>query len=432
MKKKVYVLGAYGLIGSACVRHLLHAGFDVTGVGRSLGKGLQSNNRINWCIADIARASVSDWSEMLKEADIVVNAAGALQDGGRDNLEAIHVTLIENITRALEGRDVQFIQISAAGATEQASTSFMQSKARGDRILINSHLNWQIFRPSLVISRDAYGGTALLRAAAAFPLINFQIFPDTPIQTVSIDDVTYAVVKAANGVIPAGTIADLTEEDSHRFDELKAAFRQWLGLPAWTINVKIPDAITRLLGKCADLAGLLGWRAPLRTNALKSLQDGIIADADSWQKTGNPPCRSLEDTLSAMPATVQERWFARLYMMLPLAIGILSLFWIASGAIGLYALNDAGHILVDRGMSSEAGTFLVIIGAVADIALGTAVLARRFSKYACLGMIAVSAGYLISSLATAPDLWLDPLGPLVKVVPSIILTLFTLSILDDR
>lgn len=432
MKKKVYVLGAYGLIGSACVRHLLHAGFDVTGVGRSLKKGLQSNNRIEWCITDIARASVSDWSEMLKEADIVVNAAGALQDGGRDNLEAIHVTLIENITRALEGRDVQFIQISAAGATEQASTSFMQSKARGDRILINSQIPWQIFRPSLVISRDAYGGTALLRAAAAFPLINFQIFPETPIQTVSIDDVTYAVVKAANGAIRSGTIADLTEPNSHRFDDLKTAFRQWLGLPAWTINVKIPDAITRLLGKCADLAGLLGWRAPLRTNALKSLQDGITADADSWQKTGNPPCRSLDDTLSAMPATVQERWFARLYLMLPLAIGILSLFWIASGTIGFYALNDARHILVDRGMSPEAGTFLVIIGAVADIVLGTAVLVRRFSKYACLGMIAVSAGYLVSSLATAPDLWLDPLGPLVKVVPSIILTLFTLGILDDR
>ncbi len=432
MTKKVYVLGAYGLIGSACVRSLLRSGFDVTGVGRSLKKAQQSNSQIKWCIADIAKASVADWSEMLADADIVVNAAGALQDGATDNLEAIHVTLIDNITRALAGRDVQFIQISAVGANAQASTSFMQSKARGDRILMDSPIPWQIFRPSLVISRDAYGGTALLRAAAAFPLINFQIFPETRIQTVSIDDLTYAIVKAANGVIPKGTIADITEQGSHSFDELKSAFRQWLGLPAWKLKIRVPGCLTRLVGKCADLAGLLGWRAPLRTNALKSLQDGIIGDANSWLKTGNPPFRSLEDTLTAMPSTLQERWFARLYMMLPVSICILSLFWLASGAIGFYALSDARQILSDRGMPAEAATLLVVMGSIADIVLGTGILVRRFSKYACFGMIALSAGYLISSLATAPDLWLDPLGPLVKVVPSIILTLFTLSILDER
>ena len=119
-------------------------------------------------------------------------------------------------------------------------------------------------------------------------------------------------------------------------------------------------------------------------------------------------------------------------MMLPLSICILSLFWLASGAIGFYALSDARQILSDRGMPTEAATFLVVMGSIADIVLGTGILVRRFSKYACFGMIALSAGYLISSLATAPDLWLDPLGPLVKVVPSIILTLFTLSILDER
>ncbi|MBA8853568.1 hypothetical protein FHW20_004551 [Ochrobactrum intermedium] len=36
-------------------------------------------------------------------------------------------------------------------------------------------------------------------------------------------------------------------------------------------------------------------------------------------------------------------------------------------------------------------------------------------------MIVLSACYLFGGLAVAPDLWLDPLGPMVKVVPSIVL-----------
>lgn len=432
MTKKVYVLGAYGLIGSACVNRLLTAGFEVIGVGRSLEKGLRSNRQIEWRITDISKNSPQSWGDILGDADVIVNAAGALQDGPRDNLEAIHVKLMENITLALEDRNVTFIQISAAGAEENSSTEFMRTKARGDKILMASKLQWQIFRPSLVLSRDAYGGTALLRAAAAFPLINFQIFPQAQVQTVSVEDVSHAVAKAANGLIPSGTIADLTEPNSQSFDELKCRFRDWLGFPKWRVNVPVPRWIVYGIGKLADFAGLLGWRSPLRTNSLRSLEDGITANARSWKKTGNLPCRSLEDTLAAMPATLQERWFSRLYLMLPLSVCGLALFWLASGAIGLFALGDALEVLVSRGMSTELSMALVVVGAIADILLGLAVLMRQFSRMACIGMITLSVAYLLSSLATAPDLWLDPLGPLVKVIPSIILAVFTMSILDER
>lgn len=432
MTKKVYVLGAYGLIGSACVNRLLTAGFEVIGVGRSLEKGLRSNRQIEWRIADISKTSQQSWGDILGDADVIVNAAGALQDGPRDNLEAIHVKLVENITRALDGRNVTFIQISAAGADENSSTEFMRTKARGDKILMASKLHWLIFRPSLVLSRDAYGGTALLRAAAAFPLINFQIFPQSKVQTVSVEDVSHAVAKATNGLIPRGTVADLTEPNSQSFGELKQRFRDWLGFPEWRVNVPVPRWTVYSIGKIADFAGLLGWRSPLRTSSLRSLEQGITANAHSWQQTGNLPFRSLEDTLAAMPATLQERWFSRLYLMLPLSVCGLALFWLASGAIGLFALDDALEVLVSRGISTELSMALVVVGAIADIFLGLAVLMRQFSRLACIGMISLSVAYLLSSLVTAPDLWLDPLGPLVKVIPSIILAVFTMSILDER
>lgn len=432
MTMKVYVLGAYGLIGSACVDQLLRNGFTVVGVGRSRRNAHKCNRKITWHFSDISKTSVNEWAELLSDADVIVNAAGALQDGARDNLDAIHVTLIENITRAIEGRDVTFIQISAAGVNENAPTEFMRSKARGDNVLRNSPLSWQIFRPTLVISRDAYGGTAILRAAAAFPFVNLQIFPKTQVQTVSIDDVANAVCSAAKGLLPPCTVTDLTEENSQSFDELKRKIRLWLGLPSWRYTLPIPNFAVWLLGLLADCAGALGWRSPLRTNALKSLENGIAGDAKTWQYHKHLSCRPLEETLSSMPATIQERWFAKLYLMLPLCIVSLSLFWLLSGIIGLYAISDAQQVLSERGMPPSLSTFLVVVGAFADIALGTLVLFRRLGRLACLGMIALSAAYLVSSLFTAPDLWLDPLGPMVKVVPSIVLVIVTLGILDER
>ena len=47
-------------------------------------------------------------------------------------------------------------------------------------------------------------------------------------------------------------------------------------------------------------------------------------------------------------------------------------------------------------------------------------------------MVLLSPAYLVAATALTPTLWLDPLGPLVKVVPSIVLALVALAILDER
>ena len=47
-------------------------------------------------------------------------------------------------------------------------------------------------------------------------------------------------------------------------------------------------------------------------------------------------------------------------------------------------------------------------------------------------MLFVTLAYLVAGTILTPQLWLDPLGPLLKIVPILIATLFTLAIVDDR
>ncbi len=178
-RPKALVLGGYGLIGSATMRALSQAGFHTIGLGRSRTAAQASDRQADWIIRDIPAISVSEWKTILADVDVVVNAAGALQDGGRDDLKAIHVTAITTLLAALEGADIRLIQISATGAHPEASTRFFRTKARGDALIAARYHNWVILRPTLVLAPEAYGGTALLRAAAALPAVTPRLFPKT-------------------------------------------------------------------------------------------------------------------------------------------------------------------------------------------------------------------------------------------------------------
>jgi len=430
--RKAIVLGGYGLIGAACMRALAGAGFVVTGVGRSRRAALAANPEADWLIRDIPSITVAEWRALLADVDVVVNASGALQDGARDDLEAIHVTAIARLAEAAADLPLRVVQISAAGVAVDASTAFFRSKARGDAILAAQARDWVILRPTLVLSSEAYGGTALLRGVAALPLIQPRVLPEAQVQTVHCDDLAAAVVAAAQREVPAGLVADLTEPGVKSFAELVDAVRRWQGFGAPRFRPRLPGAILALAAKGADLLGHLGWRSPLRSTALRALSDGIRGDPAAWLAAGGRPCRPLAATLTSLPSTRQERLFARLFFALPLAIGTLSLFWIASGAITLIDPARAMAVLQERDAPRWFAALAVFGGALADIALGAAILWRPRARVAALGMIALSSGYVAGSLIFAPDLWGDPLGPMVKVVPGMMLAAMVALMLDER
>ena len=431
---RAVVLGGYGLIGAACVRALGPAGFAVTGVGRSARAARASGLAVDWVIADIGRMSGDDWRALVAGADVVVNAAGALQDGARDDLVAVHVTAVERMLAALAGSGTRVVQISAAGvrAEAEAETAFFATKAQGDAALMRSGLDWVVLRPVLVLAPAAYGGTALLRAAASLPGVVPRVLPGAMVQCVHVDDLAAAVVAAAEGRVAAGTVAELTEAEGRSLPELIGVLRGWLGWAPARVQVPVPGVLLRGLSAGADLMGRLGWRSPLRSTAIAALEAGVTGDPRAWAAAGGAPCKSLEATLAAMPATTQDRWFARAWLAFPVAVGLLALFWTVSGLVGFWRFEAAAAVLTGRGVGPGAAALAVGLGSAVDVGLGLAILWRRWTAAVSVWMILVSLGYMAGALIVAPDLWADPLGPMVKVLPGIGLALFTALLAEDR
>jgi uncharacterized protein YbjT (DUF2867 family) len=431
---RILVLGAYGLIGGTVADRLAGAGHAVTGLGRR-ASAAAARPHMAWVTCDIAAcARPEDWAPVIAGMDVVVNCAGALQDGPRDDVRAVQETAMVALWQACAAAGTRrMVQVSAAGAAADAPTAFMRTKAVADAALAGHDLDWVVLRPGLVWAPTAYGATALLRALAAWPGALPLPLPlaGSPVQTVAVEDVAEAVLAAAEGRIPARRAFDLVEDTPHSLAALVATLRGWSGrkpLRIWPA----PAWVARLAGLVSDGLGRLGWRGPLRSTAVAELARGVVGDPGPWRDATGRPVAPLAETLRRHPATAQDRWFGRLWLLRPLLIGGLAAFWLASGAIALVRPEAAASVLTDRGFPVIPAWVFVFGGAALDLALGTLVLVRRTMPAAALGMLGVSAAYLLGGTMLAPDLWADPLGPLVKVVPAMLPAVALLALAEDR
>ena len=186
------------------------------------------------------------------------------------------------------------------------------------------------------------------------------------------------------------------------------------------------------MSKLADGLAYLGWQSPLRSTAFKVLTDGVKAEPSDLTPFGLRPMSSLSQTLAKMPARVEDRLFARMALLMPLIIATLSFFWLASGLIGLFRANEAAVVLENVGWSHGLAITSVIFWAFIDITIAGFFIVRKYAPLACWMAICVSIFYLIASTFTVPNLWLDPLGPLIKIIPSILLALVARVTLETR
>jgi uncharacterized protein YbjT (DUF2867 family) len=431
---QILVLGAYGLIGSEIVRALRERGHGLVALGRSAAQRDRLPADVGWVNADLAQMQKAEqWESILRGIDIVVNAAGALQDGSRDDLEAIHHLCIAAMVSACKESGVQrIVQISAPGAKRTARTEFLRSKSRGDDAIRRGAIEWVILRPGLVLAPNAYGGSALLRMAAALPWAEVAVMPESRIQTVSIDDVAECVLAAVDERVESGSDIEVLEIDSHSLAEVIRAVREWLGFPPAKLYLVAPRWLVYMAARLADGMALFGWRSPLRTTAIMSLEDGVMGDARGASVLLGRDPHALHQTLGALPSTLQERWFARLYLAMPMAVATLAAFWIVSGVVGLIRVAPAAAIIPSGAASPSMASMAVIAFSFVDIALGVSVLFRRAARRACGAMIIVSFFYLLGATVLTPALWLDPLGPLVKVLPGIALAWVAMAVLEER
>jgi hypothetical protein len=219
--------------------------------------------------------------------------------------------------------------------------------------------------------------------------------------------------------------------DRYSFAEVVSRIRRWYRWrPAREIH--LPHFVTNALYKLGDVISILGWRPPVRTTAQLEITRGAVGDIESMRRHGLQP-KSLPEFFAAEPASVQERWFAGLYLLKPISFIVLSLFWISTAVVSLGPGWGYGISLMrEGGVEGTAAALTVIAGATADLAIGIAIAYRPTSRDGLYAAISISFYYAIIGTVLVPRLWSDPLGPMLKIWPVLVLHFMALAILDDR
>ncbi len=72
---------------------------------------------------------------------------------------------------------------------------------------------------------------------------------------------------------------------------------------------------------------------------------------------------------------------------------------------------------MSEGGVGSLSPFAVIAGSLVDLAIGIGIAIRRSAQVSLYAALAISVFYVIAGTIILPRLWIDPLGPMVKIVP---------------
>lgn len=436
--RSILVLGASGLIGRFVTDDLRARGFRVVGVARSLSPAQRMD--VEDFDLPILSLDTAALMRLLCEhaVDVVVNCLGVLQDGPGSDTNAVHRDFVARLLQAIDGSGcaIRLAHISIPGTAAADHTAFATTKREAERLIAASGIPHAILRPGFVIAPAAYGGSAMLRALAALPLD----LPDkemaTPFQPVAVEDIAATIAWLATcGIDDASVKAaswDLMQVEPVTMAGVLKSFRLAFGTAGWP-RIAMPAFLLDLGARIGDLASYFGWMPPMRSTAVAELRRGVRGDPSAWiTATGIAP-KTLFGAIGRHPATIQDKWFARLFLIKALIFASLVAFWFVSGFIALFVSYRAAAGILSAHNFPPALVDPITIGtSLMDMSIGVLIAFRRTAAVGLVAGIVASLGYMVGAAILTPDLWIEPLGALVKTGPAIVLMLVALLVLDNR
>lgn len=434
----ILVLGASGLIGRYVTDDLRARGFRVIGMARRF----PSSQKPSACDLEMPLLSLdsSTLARLIGDhgVDVVVNCVGLLQDQPGSSVAAVHRDFVERLLQAIKdcGRAIRLVQISIPGDTTADPTAFSSTKRDAERLIAASGLAFTILRPGFVIAPSAYGGSAMVRALASLPFDLPARESAVPFQPLAVEDISATIAwlacreigdNSANAVV-----WDLMQPEPLTLGGVIELFRRSLGTGEYP-RMTLPTFMLNFGAGLGDLASWLGWMPPIRSTAIAELRRGVCGDPLPWMATTGIVPTDLNSIVGPRSATIQDKWFARLYLIKALVIASLVVFWTVSGWIALFvSYAAAADILRSHAFPPALVAPVTVLTSLMDMTIGVLIAFRRTAAVGLIAAIVASFGYMAGAAILTPDLWIEPLGALVKTGPAIVLMLVALLTLDSR
>jgi uncharacterized protein YbjT (DUF2867 family) len=266
----VVVLGGGGFVGSHIVARLVSDGYRVAVPTR---RREEAKHLITLPTVDVVEEDIHDpktLDRLFAERAAVLNLVGIISESGRQTFERVHVELTRKVIAACHNAGVaRLLHMSALGASGDAPSRYLTSKAAAEAMVAASGLKWTIFRPSVIFGREDNFLNMFARLARSLPVVALAS-PKARFQPVYVGDVAHCFVHAMGDEITFGGRYELCGPKVYTLQELVAYVGEVTG--AVRPIVKLGPALSNLM---ATVLGNLPGKILTRDNLASMRKDNV-------------------------------------------------------------------------------------------------------------------------------------------------------------
>ena len=282
MSKLVTIYGGSGFVGRYIARRLAKAGWRVRVAVRRPNEAMHVKpygvvGQVEPVFCNIRDdASVR---AVMHGADAVVNCVGTFDRKGRNNFDAVQNQGAARIARIAAEEGVQrMVHISAIGADPESASVYAQTKAKGERAILQAMPDAVILRPSVIFGpEDAFFNrfAGMTRFSPVLPVVG----ADTKFQPVYVDDVAHAAALAVEGKANPG-IYELGGPDVNTFRELMQEMLEVIRRRRLIVNIPFRIAAIMAGGMEIGQTLSLGLIPPqITSDQVRSLRvDNVVSE----------------------------------------------------------------------------------------------------------------------------------------------------------
>ena len=287
------VLGASGFIGSYLTLTMLHFGYVTH---------LLYNNRdpqftsVRGKVITY-RGSIEDekaLEDCFKDCEIVYHLVGLIAETRNKTFKAVVVDGTNKVVQAAKNAGVKkIIYLSALGVKPNSESLYFQTKHLAEQIVINSGLDYTIFRPSVVygigdkfINRIA----ELIKKLPVLPVTGDGLYR---LQPVYVEELCAVMALAGKEDFTSREIYEIGGPQPLTYPEIVDIIKRILGIKR--LNIHIPANLVRW---AAALMEKIFNPAPITVDQIKMMRAGSTCDITKVEDAFNVKFSALEAQLS--------------------------------------------------------------------------------------------------------------------------------------
>jgi len=279
---KVFLAGGTGFVGGEILSQLTDAGHTCRCLVR---RGSESKvPTIGSLEVHAGDATAPPTLEnALSGCDAVINLIGVIREFPRRGVtfRRLHYEATLNLVEVAQKQGVKrFIQMSANGTRENASTPYHQTKWQAEQVIRTSGLDWTVFRPSMIFGAgDQFVNMLadMMRRMPIMPVVGDGRYRMSP---VAVEDVAAGIVSALTMPDTIGRTYHCCGPDSLSYDEILDRIGHALGRG----RVRKLHHPVFLLKPVVSLLESFP-QFPLTNTQMTMLLEGNVCDPEQWAST---------------------------------------------------------------------------------------------------------------------------------------------------